>query len=223
MKRWSILASLAVLAPMTVMAEGLTVPHLNGKVTIDGRLDEPMWVKAAHLPYTAFIRWVDNAYSNDPTAFQMSLFHDGKTLYVSLMSHDRFVESDAVPENSDGLYSLSFLTRSGKLKHYRLRWAANPPIPGGELRNSGQWSAHLLGPFDKPKRRGGGYVFEFAIPLSAIGHKPGDTVPFNIIVNDRDGKPRVPYHTPGAEFARFAWGNFDNDNRAGYKTLKLEP
>ena len=86
-----------------------------------------------------------------------------------------------------------------------------------------KWSARLRGPFQQPTRAGGGYVFEFAIPLWTIGWKPGDTVPLNIIVNDHNGKPGAPYHSPGAEFARYAWGSFDNDRREAYRTLKLAP
>lgn len=87
----------------------------------------------------------------------------------------------------------------------------------------GKWGARLRGPYADTSRAGGGYVFEFSIPLAATGWKPGDTVPVNIIVHDHDGKPSAAYNTPGAEFARFAWGTLDNDNRNGYRTLKLTP
>lgn len=223
MRRWLLCAALAAVAPMSALSADISVPRLSGTVTLDGRLTEPMWRAAARLPYTEFKRWVADTYDRDPTSFHLRFFHDGVMLYVALVSYDRYVESDAVPVNSDGLYSFSVATPSGKLKHYRLRWSANPPVAADEMYDSGEWGARLRGPYEDPNRAGGGYVFEFAIRLSAIGWKPGDTIPLNIIVNDHDGKPRMPYRAPGAEFARFAWGSFDNTNRAGYRSLTLAP
>jgi len=223
MKHWLICAALTLLAPMTAMGADITVPRLNGNVTLDGRLEEPMWRAAQRLPHTAFTRWVADTYDKDPDVFHLRFFHDGRMLYVALVSYDRYVEADAAPENSDGLYSFSVATRAGKLQHYRLRWSANPPVAGGEMLDPGKWGARLRGPYSDTTRPGGGYVFEFAIPLAAIGWKPGDTIPVNIIVHDHDGKPSNPYTTAGAEFARFAWGSLDNDNRASYRTLKLAP
>jgi hypothetical protein len=224
MKTWLLCAALvAQTAPMTALSADVVAPRLSGAVILDGRLEEPMWRTAARLPHTAFRRWVANTYDKDPTAFHLRFFHDGIMLHVAFVSYDRYVESDAVPENSDGLHSFSLATPSGRLKHYRLRWSKNPPVAGDEMFDSGAWGAHLRGPFEDARRPGGGYVFEFAIRLSAIGWKPGDTIPMNIIVNDHDGKPRASYQAPGAEFARFAWGSFDNGNLAGYRTLKLEP
>lgn len=217
------LAAAALLAPLTGMGADVTAPRLDGSVTLDGRLEEPMWRVAARLPHTAMTRWVADTYDKDPTVFHFRFFHDGRSLYVALVSYDRYVEADAAPENSDGLYSFSLATRAGKLQHYRLRWSANPPLAGGEMLDPGKWGARLRGPFADPARPGGGYVFEFAIPLAAIGWKPGESIPVNIIVHDHDGKPGAPYNAPGAEFARFAWGSLDNDRRAGYRTLKLAP
>lgn len=222
MKRLICMA-LATLVSQAAMGADLAVPRLNGSVKYDGRLDEAMWRTAARLPHTALLRWIDDTYVKDPTAFHLRFFHDGRTLYVALVSRDRDVEADALPENSDGLYSLSFLTRDGELKHYRLRWSANPPVAGGDMLDSGKWGARLRGPFGDPARRGDGYVFEIAIRLADLGWKAGDTVPLNIIVNDRDGEPGASYHAQGAEFARYAWGSFDNEDRAAYKTLKLAP
>jgi hypothetical protein len=221
--RIPILAAAALLVPVTASAADITVPRLNGTVTLDGRLEEPMWRVAARLPHTAFTRWVADTYDKDPTVFHLRFFQDGRMLYVALASYDRYIEADAAPENSDGLYSLSLATRAGKLQHYRLRWSANPPLAGGEMLDPGKWSARLRGPFADVTRPGGGYVFEFAIPLSAIGWQPGDSVPVNIIVHDHDGKPGAPFTAPGAEFARFAWGSLDNENRASYRTLRLAP
>ncbi len=216
-------AALLQIAPAAALGADITAPRLSGTVTLDGRLEEPMWRLAARLPSTAFTRWVADTYDKDPMGFNLRFFHDGVKLYVALVSYDRYVESDAAPENSDGLYSFSLATPSGRLKHYRLRWSANPPVAADEMYDSGAWGVHLRGPFDNPGRQGGGYVFEFAIRLSAIGWKPGDTIPINIIVNDHDGKPHKSYRAPGAKFARFAWGGFDNTNVATYRTLKLAP
>jgi hypothetical protein len=223
MKQFFICITFALFAPLTAMAADIGAPRLNGSVTLDGRLEEPMWREAQRLPHSAFTRWVADTYDKDPTVFHLRFFHDGKMLYVALVSYDRYVEADAAAENSDGLYSFSVATRDGKLQHYRLRWSANPPVAGGEMLDPGKWGARLRGPYADATREGGGYVFEFAIPLDAIGWKPGDTIPLNIIVHDHDGKPSKPYNTAGAEFARFAWGSLDNDNRASYRTLRLAP
>lgn len=223
MKRCLLYAALATLFPLGAWSAELTAPRLSGSVTLNGRLEEPMWRMAARLPHTEFTRWIADTYYRDPTVFHLRFFHDGVMLYVALVSYDRYIEGDVLPENSDGLHSFSLVTRSGRLKHYRLRWSANPPLAADEMLDSGEWGARLRGPYGDMTRAGGGYVFEFAIRLSAIGWKPGDTVPLNIIVNDHDGKPRMSFRTPGAEFARFAWGSLDNGNSASYRTLKLAP
>ena len=224
MKQVLLCVALAQLVPLTALAGAdVAAPRLNGSILLDGRLDEPAWRKAARLPHTAFMRWIDNTYAKEQAVFHLRFFHDGRMLYVALVSYDRYVESDAVPENADGLYSLSIATRSGLLKHYRLRWSENPPQAGGAMLDLRKWNARLRGPFQDAARPGGGYVFEFAIPLWSIGWKQGDTLPLNIIVNDHNGKPGAPYGSQSAEFARFAWGSFDNDNRAAYRALKLAP
>lgn len=214
---------IAAVLPLVSGCADLSAPRLRGNISIDGRLNEPMWTKAARIENTQFNRWIDNTYDSDPSTLQMRFFHDGTMLYGALLSQDHYVEADANPENSDGLYSLSFLTHTGKVMHYRLRWSTNPPAAGGEMLVSGKWAAILLGPYNETKRAGNGYVYEFAIRLADLGWKPGDAVPLNIIINDRDGTPRTPYHSHGAEFARFSWGSFDNDKRDDYKTLKLAP
>lgn len=215
--------ALAMAIPIAAAGADIVVPRLNGIVVLDGRLDEPMWRTAARLPHTAFSRWVADTYEKDPSPFFLRFFHDGVKLYVALVSYDRYVESDAQPENSDGLQALSIATPSDRLKHYRLRWAANPPVATDEMFDSAEWGARLRGPFEDPTHAGGGYILEFAIRLSAIGWKPGDTVPINAIVNDHDGKPHASFRTPGTDFARFAWGSFDNSDRAHYRMLKLAP
>lgn len=221
MKQLILCAALSLLIALPATAADILVPHLKGNVTLDGRLEEPMWRKAQRLPHSVFTRWIADTYDKDPSVFHLRFFHDGVTLFVALVSYDRYVEADIAAENSDGLYSFSIATRAGQLQHYRLRWSANPPIAGGEMLDPGKWGARLRGPYDNPERAGGGYVFEFAIPLAAIGWKPGDTVPINIIIHDHDGKPMAAYNTPGAEFARFSWGSLDNDNRASYRTIEL--
>lgn len=223
MRPWLLCAALTQFAPLTTMAADISAPHLNGSVSLDGRLEEPMWRSAARLPHTAFTRWVNNTYDKDQAIFHLRFFHDGRLLYVALASYDRYVEAGAAPENADGLYSLSITTRTGKLKHYRLRWSKNPLQAGGDMLNSRRWGARLRGPYQKPTQPGGGYVIEFAIPLWEIGWMPGDTLPLNIIVNDHNGQPEASYRSSSAEFARFAWGSFDNESRTDYRTLKLAP
>ncbi len=96
---------LAAAAPMPSSAADISVPRLEGPVILDGRLEEPQWRVAARLQHLEFRRWIADTYEIDPSAFQFRFFHDGRTLYVALVSYDRYVESDAAPENSDGLYS----------------------------------------------------------------------------------------------------------------------
>ncbi len=206
---------------MAASAADISVPRLDGPLILDGRREEPQWRVAARLQYTEFTRWIADTYEIDPSAFQFRFFHDGRTLYVALVSYDRYIESDSAPENSDGLYSLSIQTRAGEIMHYRLRWAANPPVAGGDMLESAKWGARLRGPFQDAAHPGGGYIFEIAIPLSAIGWEPGDTVPVNIIVNDHDGGPGMSFRTQGVNFARFAWGSFENEDRVHYRTLML--
>lgn len=221
MKPWLLCAVLSLIAPATAMAADITAPRLDGSVTFDGHLKEPMWQTAARLPHTQFTRWVGNSYDSEQAVFHLRFFHDGHSLFVALVSYDRYVEADASPENADGLYSLSIATRTGKLRHHRLRWSQNPPLAGGDMPHYHQWGARLRGPFQQPGHPGGGYVFEFAIPLWSTGWRPGDSLPLNIIVTDHNGKPGGSYRGAGVEFARFAFGSFDNDDRAAYQTLKL--
>jgi hypothetical protein len=221
--RCAIFALTLALFSIAAQADELTIPRAAGTVMLDGSLQEPAWRYAMRLPHTAFSRWIADTYIKDPNIFHLRLFHDGNTLYVALVSYDQHVEADKTVENSDGLYSFSILTRNGELQHYRLRWASNPPVAGGEMLDPGKWGARLRGPYNEPAIVSGGYVFEFSIPLAAIGWKPGDNIPFNIIVHDHDGNPSQPYNAPGVEFARYSWGSLENDNRAGYRTLKLAP
>jgi hypothetical protein len=218
-----LLAALMLFNAGATLAADLVVPRLPGAVDLDGRLAEPQWRQAARLPSSAFDKWVADTYKKDPSPFVVRLFHDGSLLYVSLASYDRFVEADALAQNSDGLYSFSIITRTGTLQHYRLRWEGNPPVAGGEMLSPGKWGARLRGPFADRQREGGGYVLEFSIPLTGTGARAGDTVPINIIVQDHDGNPNGRYNDPGAEFARFFWGSLDNENRAAYRTIKLAP
>lgn len=220
MKRVTALAVL-LLAGAASADQAIEVPRLAGPVTLDGRLDETQWRAAARIPFGSFTRWVADTYTKDPTIFNLRLFHDGRTLYVALVSYDRHVEADLVPEVSDGLYSFSLVTRGGALQHYRLRWSANPPVAGDDMIVHGKWAARLRGAYADPPREAAGYILEFAIPLQATGWRAGDTVPFNVIVQDHDGKPGAPHNDPGVEYARFAFGSFDNDNRAGYRLLRL--
>jgi hypothetical protein len=201
----------------------LAVPYLRGAVSLDGRLTEPQWRSAARITRSDFLVWKVDRRQKDPAEIVLRLFHDGRDLYVALSSYDRFVEPATPPENSDGLYSFSVATRGGALQHYRLRWSGNPSVAGGEMLSPGRWGARLRGPFGDPHVEGGGYVLEFAIPLAAIGWRPGDTVPVNVIVLDHNGKPGGRYDEPGVEFSKLAWGSLDNEYRPGYRSLKLAP
>jgi len=201
----------------------LEVPYLPGAVRLDGRLAELQWRRAARITHADFLVWKADRRQKGPSEMVLRLFHDARHLYVALSSYDRFVEPATPPENSDGLYSFSVATRAGALQHYRLRWSSNPPVAGGEMLSPGKWGARLRGPLGDPGREGGGYVLEFAIPLDALGWKPGDLVPVNVIVQDHNGKPGGRYDEAGVEFARLYWGSLDNEARATYRTLKLAP
>lgn len=197
------------------------VPRLAGPVTLDGRLHEAQWRQALRIPQSAFSRWVADRYTPDTDEFALRLFHDGRRLYVALATYDGSVQSDPNPENADGLYAFSLISRAGALRHYRLRWSANPPVPDGQMIEDAKWGAHLRGPYADAAYAGGGYVLEFAIPFSATGWRAGESVRINVIVQDRDGKPDVPYNHPQAALARFALGSLDNDDRSRYFTLTL--
>lgn len=219
------IAALAVAAAaLAAVPPPVTVPRHSGPVVLDARLEESAWRSAVRLTATDFTRWVADTYTRDPNEFQLRLFHDARHLYGTLVSYDRFVENDVVPENSDGLYAFSIVTRAGPVQHYRLRWSANPPIPGGEMIDPGKWAARLRDAFASGRPGvGGGYVLEFAIPLDAIGWRPGETFAANIIVQDHDAGPGKRYNDPGVEYARFAFGTLDNEQRTGYRRLRLAP
>lgn len=219
-----LLALLATVGSCPAVADdAVLIPRRPGTVALDGVLDEPAWRDAARLTHADFSRWVANRYARDPDEFSVRMFHDGRTLYVALASYDRYVEPDAVAENSDGLYAFSAIGADGRLQHYRLRWSENPPLAAGEMRDPGRWGARLRGPFADGTRAGGGYVLEFAVPLAALGWRPGDAGRINIIVHDHDGAPGAPYTDPRAEFARYAYGSLDNDDRAAYRAVRLAP
>ena len=222
-------AVLAALLPLlagggTARAEtALVIPHLAGPVLLDGALEEPAWRQAARLTRADFQRWVARRATRDPDEFSVRLFHDGRSLYVAVAFYDRYVEPAATPESADGLYAFSVLTADGRLKHYRLRWSANPPQPGGDMLDLKRFGARLRGPYADPSHPGGGYVFEFAIPLTSIGWRPGGTGRLNIILQDHDGMPGAPFDDMRVDFTRFAYGGFDNDTRAVYRTVRLAP
>lgn len=220
---WTLLLCAALPAARATDNAALVVPRLPGPVVLDGRLFEDQWRLAARLNENAFAVWKADTYKKDPSRFNLRLFHDGGNLYVSLTSYDRFVQPGAVPHESDGLYSFSAITREGKIQHYRLFWATKEPVPDGEMGGETKWGARLRGPFADPEHEGGGYVLEFAIPFARLGWQAGQTVAVNIIVQDHDGQPGGRHNAPDTEFARFAWGSLDNDNRAAYRKIRLAP
>ena len=217
----SLLALVAALPPAA--AGPPVVPRLPGKVKLDGRLDEPQWRKALRISEASFSRWVADRYTIDPDEFALRMFHDGRHLFVSLASYDRWVQPGEPPDSADGLYAFSLVAGGGPIQHYRLRWSSNPPQAGGQMIDHGRWGARLRGPYAVPAQPGGGYVLEFSIPLKAAGWKPGGNARINVIVNDHDGKPGAPYNDPAVQFARFALGSLDNDDTARYFTFKLAP
>lgn len=225
----SALALALACCPVTAAAQlpgkpvELPVPLLRGEVALDGRLEESQWRRAARLTHADFEMWKADRYEKDPSELVVRFFHDATSLYVAISSYDRYVRGASPPENSDGLYSFSVVTRSGAIQHYRLRWSAMPPVAGGEMITPGKWGARLRGPLGDASREGGGYVLEFAVPLSAIGWKPGDRIPVNLIVQDIDGGPGSRYNDPGVEFARFFWGSLDNEARGSFRAIVLAP
>ena len=214
---WLLLLADPALAETAVPA----VPRLTGEIRLDGRLSEAPWRSALRFPQSAFGRWVADRYTPDPEEFNLRLFHDGRYLYVALITYDRQVQSDPDPANADGLYAFSLVDRKGALQHYRLRWSANPAAPGGQMIEHAKWGARLRGLYADPGQDGAGYVLEFAIPFASTGWRPGDLVRLNVIIQDRDGRGDVAYNHPAAAFARFALGSLDNDDHSRYFTLRL--
>lgn len=206
-----------------VRAETPVIPRVAGTVQIDGRLLEPGWKQALRFTHHDFSMWKRGSYGGDPSEFVLRLMHDGAALHVSLASYDGFVESAGVPEESDGLYAFSVESANGALKHYRLRWSENPPLPGGQMISEAKWAARLRGVFDEPRQEGGGYVLEFSIPLEKLGLRPGRDIAVNVIVQDHDGNPGDRNSAEETEFARFALGSFNNDDVANYFRLSLAP
>lgn len=197
------------------------IPRLAGPITIDGRLSEDAWRKAWRVTHHEFSLWPPNKTRQPVDEFVLRLFHDGTFLYVALASYDRYVESAARAENADGLYALSLLDRSGHPHHYRLRWSTPTAEAGGELNDPEHYAARLRGPYAEPRREGGGYVLEFAIPFKALDWRPGDAVALNVIIHDHDGNPGGRYDDPATRFTRFGFGSFDNDAPDGYRWLQL--
>lgn len=202
--------------------EGM-IPRLSGPITIDGRLSEDAWRKSWRITHHAFTQWRPNKTPQPVDEFVLRLFHDGAFLYVALASYDRFVESAARAENADGIYALSLLDRDGHPHHFRLRWSTPTAEAGGELRNPKYYAARLRGPYAEPRRQGGGYVLEFAIPFETLNWKMGDTVALNLILHDHDGNPGGRYDDPDTVFTRFVFGSFNNDEPKNYHWLQLMP
>jgi hypothetical protein len=132
------------------------------------------------------------------------------------------VESAAQAVNADGLYALSLLGQDQRIHHYRLRWTSPQAEPGGEMLDI-QWGARLRAPFNDLSYEGGGYVLEFAVPLSSLGWQAGDTIKLNVLIQDHDNNPGGAYNDPNTRFVRFALGHFDSDDSSGFYQLQLAP
>lgn len=201
----------------------VTAPGLDSNITLDGRLAESAWRRAAVLRSGVFQTWTQDEHLEDKSKFSIRLFHDGKQLYISLASYDRYVEPADSPEHADGLYAFTLVTANNELENYRLRWSANPPVAANELTVIGKWGARLRSVYAQTKTPGGGYVIELAIPLKDIGYKTGDDIPVNIIVQDHDHNPGGAYNAKKTEFTRFGWPGLDNDKREAFARLYLAP
>lgn len=200
----------------------LNTPLLTGRVTLDGRLHETQWRQAAVLRSDVFRTWTEDEHLADRSKFSIRVFHDGTQLYVSLSSYDRYVEPADRPEDADGLYALTLVTKQGEFQNYRLRWSANPPVAANELTVIGKWGARLRAAYGETRFPGGGYVLELALPLSALGYRAGDHIPFNIIVQDHDHNPGGAITASQTEFTRSGWPGLDSDQPDGFAELVLE-
>lgn len=217
----------ALLASSAMAQDGaspeIKVPLLSAAVTLDGRLAEPAWRKAGVLRSDVFRVWTKNEHRDDSSQFSVRLFHDGRQLYIGISSYDHYVEPADRPQDADGLYALTLLTKRGELQNFRLRWSANPPVAANELTVIGKWAARLRAVFAESRIPGGGYVLELALPLQRLGYSVGERIPFNIIMQDHDHNPGGAIGDSRTAFSRFGWPGLDNDKPAGFAGLLLEP
>lgn len=177
--------SLAVLSSFPVFADDAAerhppIPQTDGRITVDGRLDEAIWSQAAALELPYETEPADNAPADVRT--EAWLIHSDTHLYVAFRAHDpeperiRAYYRERGDIFGDDMVSVTLDPYNGQRRGYQL--FVNPlgvqaDTFINELAGSENPSFDFL--WDSAGRlTSEGYEVEMAIPLSSLRFPPGE-------------------------------------------------
>lgn len=182
MRRWGVwlFMWLAPLAYANHHAEVITIPTLQGKVNVDGVLDDPVWQQAAKVPMDI----VSRPYLNTPSPVETTayVYENGTTLFVAFDARDpepsqiRALYRDRDSNFSDDVVGVKLDTHAdGRLAY---QFFVNPlGIQADAIEN--QMTNSESAAWDAIWESGGkihlnGYVVEMAIPLNILKFEESD-------------------------------------------------
>jgi hypothetical protein len=168
---WGAVASAAVEGPGR--NQFLHAARANGPVTVDGRLDEDTWAKAP--VFDGFVQRFPDAGKAPSERTELRVLHDDRNLYIAVTSHDSepaLINRNLGRRDSD-LYSDRVKVLLDTTHDHRTAYVFT--VNAGGVQSDGLYyddrlySADWDGVWDAAAApREGGWVAEFAIPLSLL-------------------------------------------------------
>lgn len=160
-------------------------PHVeaarrDGPIQIDGRLDEPAWLKAE--PATRFVQGepVENAPAEQPT--EVRVLYDDKALYIGAVMYDpqpSLIGDQLVRRDAEGQYDyfeVSLDPNNDRRTGYRFRVSAagvqRDVYLYDDVREDDAWDAVWQSAVDRDST---GWSAEIRIPLSQLRYNASDT------------------------------------------------
>jgi hypothetical protein len=198
---WAACAAVLAAEPESVgepaLPKRIVIPKLQGAVTVDGDLTEPVWSRAAVL--TPFYKNDGSRPEREPT--QLRLWYDDAALYLGWTCHDSDIEATFTARDSkfwEEEVVEFFVTPKDLTRYFELQW--NPlggvfdaiisnqlDDHGGSRKYQGDWSftakgmksaVKVRGTVAKPTDKDEFWQVEVMIPFADLGRdrpKPGET------------------------------------------------
>ncbi|MET2984783.1 DUF5916 domain-containing protein [Aureibaculum conchae] len=161
-----------------------TIKYIDTKVSIDGKLEEPVWQQVSE--YTDFYNYAPNDEGLAEQQTEVKLFHNGENLFVSLVYHDTEEKSQVgslkrdVPIGLSDGFAMILDTQNQEQNAYYFSVNAHGTIIDGliERVNGGydlstSWNAVWNA---KTSIRGNNKIYEVAIPLKFLNFNKENAV-----------------------------------------------
>lgn len=164
------------------------VPRLTGTLTVDGRLDEPVWQQAVVLrPFVP-----NRGEGSDSEGTEVRLWYDDAALHLGWVCTDRDIQATFTGRDSrfwEEEVVEFFVTREGLERYFELQWNPlggvfdavidNQLGPDGRsVKFTGDWSytahgmrsaVHVDGTAGDGRDTDGGWTVEVTLPFSDLG------------------------------------------------------